>query len=76
MAIREPWTIFAPHSPSVPQGLTGAPYQATAILLQLLLGTVDRAITGVDERLNNLQAVVQNFPETMNLADLSKYWRR
>lgn len=52
--------------------LDGRPYQATAILLQMLLGTIDRAITGMDERLNGLQGVVKEMPGTVKLPDITR----
>jgi Mg2+ and Co2+ transporter CorA len=47
------------------------PYQAAAILLQLLLSTVDRAITSADERIDQLHSVIEKLPNTVDPASLA-----
>jgi Mg2+ and Co2+ transporter CorA len=46
------------------------PYQAAAILLQLILGTVDKAITSADEHVNLLHSLVEKSPNTIDPATL------
>ncbi|HTP01568.1 MAG TPA: CorA family divalent cation transporter [Anaerolineales bacterium] len=46
-------------------------YHVTAILLQLLLGSLEQAITSIDERLQGLQESIQKEPTAIDFARLS-----
>ena len=56
-------------------GLENSRYAATGILLQLLLGTLDYAIQGLDLALDELRAQLDKDPATADVALLSRRMR-
>jgi Mg2+ and Co2+ transporter CorA len=51
--------------------LEKSPYRAAAIVLQLLLGTLNQAISDLDGRLQELRAQLQKSPASMDFAALT-----
>ena len=53
------------------QELEKSPYQAAAVVLQLLLGTLDRATSELDVQLQELQGQLKQYPATVDFALLT-----